>query len=95
MNVWTTIKLELYCGYSYMSRPTMKVCEIDDDFNCINPKTIKNCMYIKCKRPEWCRKRFKGKTTRIPNYDCLANPNLKDGVCPFLSYCEYDEKEED
>ena len=90
MNVWSTIKLELYCNYSYMCKPTMRVCKLDDDMNIEEAKTIKNHMYIKCKRPDWCRKIFKGRTNRIPNFGCLSNPDGS-GICPFLGYCEFDE----
>lgn len=92
MGVWSTIKLEGYCMYRYLSekkhvyyslKPGNKF-KIDKK----SAKTEKNEGYVPpSKRPKWCIKRNKG---RIPRFECLAGFEKEEGKCPFFAYCEGD-----
>lgn len=87
---WSTVILEAYCMFDYISKKqhTFYPMTKDFKFDKKNAKTEKNKDYVpKTSRPKWCQKRNREK---IPRYECLGGYEREPGKCPFFCFCEGD-----
>ena len=88
MTKWAHIFLEGFCMFSSMKNKTTKVFRWEDDGTFDEGKVIKNSLYIKANRPNWCKKKFPGRKERVPEFKCLCGDIV---ACPFFTYCEAEE----
>lgn len=87
--VWTHIHLEGYCMFSNLSKKTVTTV----DLNGKNRKVRENTGYIDRRlRPGWCKKKFPGRTKRIPQYKCMYT-GKGDKMCPFFAFTDCDKEE--
>jgi hypothetical protein len=81
MGTWNHIILEAYCCYSWASKKKHVLYGMDKQ----KPEIKMNKDYIPpSKRSSWCKK---NNPKMVPKFECLYPKE-----CPFLAYCDTDEK---